>query len=64
MTRVEPYHSNSPETHRKVHHTYTQCPEGEKIQPEHWERDTGGYPPCEWCLDHWKKRHPHRPFPG
>jgi hypothetical protein len=52
MSKVYPYHTNSPEyppTHREVYHDKDTCPDGKRIKSEHRESGSGNKKHCLEC---------------
>jgi hypothetical protein len=52
MSKVAPYHTDSPEyppKHREVYHDKDTCPDGKRIKPEHRKTGTGGKQHCLEC---------------
>lgn len=45
MAKVSPYHSIK----QSVHHTHTNCTEGNNIEKENKRDGTGGKPLCDHC---------------
>ncbi len=53
MSKVYPYHTNSPEyppEHREVYHDHDDCFEGKKIKSWHQLSGTGGKQHCKVCI--------------
>jgi len=52
MSKVAPYHTNSPEyepKHREVYHDKDTCPDGKRIKLQHRVSGTGGKNHCKEC---------------
>jgi hypothetical protein len=49
MAKVYPYHTDSAEYPREVHHDNDACPDGKRIKSEHRKTGTGGHPLCKEC---------------
>jgi len=52
MSKVPPFHTNSPEyppEHRNVYHNDSDCPDGKRIQQRHRISGTGNRPLCKEC---------------
>ena len=53
MSKVAPYHTNSPESlpsHRNVYHDHDDCHDGKMIKRENKEIGTGNKPRCKVCI--------------
>jgi hypothetical protein len=54
--KVAPYHTTTPEAgqpgNRNVYHDHNECPDGERILPQHRRSGTANRPKCDWCNDH------------
>jgi hypothetical protein len=51
--KVDPYHTNSPETgtiNRAVYHDHDDCFEGKRIEKLHKEKGTAGRRRCDVCI--------------
>lgn len=52
MTKVSPFHTDSPEyppKHREVYHDKDTCPDGKRIEQKHRKAGTGGKKHCLEC---------------
>jgi hypothetical protein len=52
MPYTNPYHTDSPEypaEQREVYHDKSNCPDGERIKPEHRKNGTGNRRHCKEC---------------
>ena len=52
MSKVESYHTDSPEyppKQREVYHYKDTCPDGKRIKAEHRKSGTGNEKPCLEC---------------
>jgi hypothetical protein len=52
MSKVPPFHTNSPEyppRHREVYHDKDSCPDGKRIEKKHRESGTGNRKHCLEC---------------
>jgi hypothetical protein len=50
--KVPPYHTSEPET-PAVYHNRSECPDGQRIKPQHLVQGTGtGRRLCDWCASH------------
>jgi hypothetical protein len=53
MSKVAPYHTNSPEyppRERNVYHNHDDCPDGKRIKPWHKQQGDAGRPRCDVCI--------------
>jgi hypothetical protein len=52
MAKVNPYHTDTEEypPERNVYHDHNDCPDGRRIEQEHWQSGTGGRPRCKECI--------------
>lgn len=54
MSKVAPYHTNSPEyppSHREVYQDHDDCHDGKAIMVWHRMSGTGGKPRCKVCIN-------------
>ncbi len=52
MSKVSPFHTDSPEyppEHRNVYHNDSDCPDGKRIKPWHRKPGEGNRPLCKEC---------------
>jgi hypothetical protein len=50
--KVPAYHTSRPETggERDVYHDHSDCPDGRRIEPQHFRTGTAGRPRCKECI--------------
>jgi len=46
----DPYYSTDP-TDPRVHHVFSDCANGEQIDPKNWASGIGGLPKCGTCTN-------------